>query len=48
MVNTSVIEIETARNNGYANLEGAYVILEISILKAHTSCRLVPLFLPID
>jgi hypothetical protein len=31
----------------YANIEGAYVILEMPILKAHTSCRL-PLFLPMD
>jgi LSD1 subclass zinc finger protein len=36
---------------GYANLEGAYVLLDMLILKAHTfywncqSCRL-PLFLP--
>jgi hypothetical protein len=32
---------------GYANLEGAYVLLDMPILKAHTSYRL-PLFLPTD
>jgi hypothetical protein len=32
---------------GYANLEGAYVILETP-LKAHTSCRLIVLFPPTD
>jgi hypothetical protein len=32
---------------GYANLEGAYVLLDMPILKAHTSYRL-SLFLPTD
>jgi hypothetical protein len=33
---------------GYANLEGAYVILETPILKAHTSQTSIVLFLPTD
>jgi hypothetical protein len=35
------------RDARYANIEGAYFIPEMPILKAHTSCRL-PLFLPMD
>jgi hypothetical protein len=31
----------------YVNIEGAYVILEMPILKAHRSCRL-SVFLPFD